>query len=95
MPRPLNLDLSPDERICLEQLRDHHPRPHMREKAAALLKVAGGRPGRRVARDGLLQPRKPETLYRWVHLYRTEGIAGLRVRAGRGRKPAFSPSLRG
>jgi transposase len=65
----------------------------MREKAAALLKVAGGRPGSRVARWGLLKPRKPETVSRWVRQYRSEGIAGLRVRPGRGRKPAFSPSV--
>lgn len=95
MPRPLALNLTPDERTCLREMRDHHPRPHMREKAAALLKVAEGCPGSRIARGGLLKPRKPETLYRWVSLYRTEGIAGLRVRAGRGRKPAFSPSVQG
>ena len=94
MPRTLTLNLTADERVCLGQLRDHHPRPHMREKAAALLKVSGGFSVPQVARWGLLKPRKPETLYRWIHLYRTEGIAGLRVREGRGRKPAFSPSLR-
>jgi transposase len=47
-----------------------------------------------VARTGLLRPRQPDTVYAWLDRYRAEGIAGLTIRPGRGRKPAFSPSLR-
>ena len=92
MPHPL--ELTPQQQTCLEAARDHHPKPYMRERAAALLKVAEGFSVPRVARWGLLKPHDPDTLYRWVHRYREEGIAGLLVRPGRGRKPAFSPSLR-
>ena len=95
MPEPLTLELTPDERRTLEELRDHHPKPHEREKAAALIKVSDGHSANWVARHGLLKPRHPDTLYRWIHRYREEGVAGLRVHPGRGRKPAFSPSLRG
>jgi transposase len=93
MPRLLELELTPHQRTTLEEARDHHPKPYMRERAAALLKVAGGLSVPRVARWGLLRPHDPDTLYRWVHRYQGEGIAGLLVREGRGRKPAFSPSL--
>ncbi|HEX6818459.1 MAG TPA: helix-turn-helix domain-containing protein [Ktedonobacterales bacterium] len=44
-----------------------------------------------VPRTGLLQPRKVETVCRWVARYRAQGLAGLSMRPGRGRKPAFSP----
>jgi hypothetical protein len=61
--------------------------------APPLLKVADGMPAARVAHPGLLRPRKPDTLYAWLDRFIDAGIDGLRVRAGRGRKGAFSPSL--
>jgi transposase len=42
----------------------------------------------------LLKHRRPDTVYEWVRRYRAEGIGGLAVKPGRGRKPAFSPSAR-
>ena len=72
-------------------MRDHHPKPYLREKAAALLKVADGWQVREVARFGLLRPRSPDTVAAWLNRYERRGLAGLRVRPGRGRKPAFSP----
>ncbi len=92
MNAPLQVDLTPEQRAELEQVRDHHPRPYMRERAAAILKIAAGQSASWVAQYGLLRVWDPEAVCRWVHRYRQEGIAGLRVRAGRGRKPAFSPS---
>ena len=95
MPEPLTLELTEDAREKLEHLRDHSPKPHEREKAAALLKVSDGHSAHWVARHGLLKPRHPDTLYRWIRRYQAEGVTGLSVRAGRGRKPAFSPSVQG
>jgi transposase len=86
------LALAPDQRQELVSLRDTAPKAYLRERAAALLKIADGRAAAAVARSGLLRPRQPDTVYRWLHRYRTEGIAGLSDRPGRGRKPAFSPS---
>lgn len=90
--RPIELNLSAGEREELEVMRKRGERPYMRERAAALLKIAAGESGLRVARQGLLKPRTPRTVYRWVHRYQKEGIEGLEIRVGRGRKPAFSPS---
>jgi transposase len=85
------LVLTPAQRRELVVLRDAGAKPHLRERAAALLKIADGLPAAQVARTGLLRPRKPATVYRWLRRYRAEGIAGLTDRPGRGRKPAFSP----
>lgn len=86
------VDLTPEERQELLQLRDHAAQPYLRERAAALLKIADGRSAAWVARHGLLRPRKPDTVYDWLARFTIHGVAGLRIRAGRGRKPAFSPS---
>ena len=85
-------DLTTAERAELTGLRDTAPEPYLRERAAALLKVADGISAARVARTGLLRPRKPDTLYAWIDRFVEEGNEGLRVRKGRGRKPTFSPS---
>jgi transposase len=87
----LHVHLSPAERGELTRLRDHAPKPYVRERAAAVLKVADGWSCRRVAAAGLLRPRDEETVAAWVRRYAAEGAAGLPVRPGRGRKPAFSP----
>jgi len=95
MPRVRTLKLDEGQRAELEQARDHDPKPYVRERAAALLKVADGMSGVAVASHGLLKTRSEEAVYRWLDRYEAEGIAGLRIRKGRGRKPAFSPSKRG
>lgn len=91
MANPLTLELTKEQRRELEEVRDNHGLPYMRERATALLKVADGQSGRQVALQGLLKERDPDTVYSWIHRYQAEGIAGLGIRPGRGRKAAFSP----
>jgi hypothetical protein len=91
MSRGRVVPLSAEQRGELLRLRDHHPLPYVRERCAAILKVAGGEPVRRVALSGLLRPRREETVGAWIDRYLAFGQAGLGVRQGRGRKPAFSP----
>ena len=95
MPNPLTITLAPEQRHELEQVRDHHEKPYVRERASAVLKIADGMSGRQVALTGLLKPRDPDTVYAWFHAYQAEGLVGLLIKPGRGRKPAFSPSARG
>ena len=90
MARPVTLTAA--DRAALEDLRDHAPKAYVRERAAAILKVANGTSAAEVARSGLLRPRDSDTLYAWLHRFDEEGIAGLTMRPGRGRKPAFFPS---
>jgi hypothetical protein len=94
MPRR-TLTLTDDERAALEAWRDHAARPYARERAGALLKIADGLSPAQVARSGLLRRRKADTVYGWLDRYLAEGLAGLQIRPGRGRKPAFSPPVRG
>jgi Winged helix-turn helix len=86
------LVLTEEQRMALERHRDTAAKPHERERAAALLKVAAGISPAQVAREGLLRQRKRTTVYSWVRRFRKEGLAALSVRPGRGRKPAFSPA---
>jgi Helix-turn-helix domain len=88
-----HLILSDAQRGDLMRLRDHAPKPYLRERAAALLKVAEGTAAAWVARGGLLRPREPMTVYDWLNRFEEKGIAGLAIRPGRGRKPAFFPSV--
>lgn len=93
MPASLTLDLTDAERRTLEAARTRHDQPHVRERAAALLKIANGWSGRAVATKGLLQERATDTVYTWYHDWIDHGLAALYidVEAKRGRKPAFSP----
>jgi transposase len=60
--------------------RNHDPHPDLRERCAALLKVAEGETPYAVARGGLLKPRDPDTVYGWLDLYEREGLLGLLLR---------------
>lgn len=91
MPKLRIFLLDQNQRETLQKCRDHHPLPHMREKAAALLKIANGAKPAHVARSGLLKPHDPDIIYRWMDRYEQQGIAGLLIQQGRGRKPAFFP----
>jgi transposase len=88
----LSIVLSPVQVQELEQVRDHHSKAYVRVKAAGILKVWSGSSRRQVASRGLLKPVRRETVQRWIECYQYEGVAGLLVKSGRGRKPAFSPS---
>lgn len=86
--------LTDEQRSQLIELRDKAPKPYLRERAAAILKIADGTLLTTVAKQGLLRERDYNTLSGWVNRFEQEGISGLTIRKGRGRKPAFSPSTR-
>lgn len=73
----VRLILSTEERITLEEALRHHPHPDARERAVALLKIADGQSPHAVAKNGLLRPRDPDSVYQWLEYYEREGIAGL------------------
>lgn len=74
MPVRRTLDLTDEQRQTLEHHRDHDPRPWVRERCAALLKIADGMTPHAVARHGLLKPRQPDTVYEWLNWYETHGF---------------------
>src|SRR3954471_802262 len=85
------LTLEPVERETLVQAVKHHAKAYVRERAAALLKIADGKSAAWVAEHGLLTRHAPDTVYRWLNQYVAKGIGGLRIRPGRGRKPRLPP----
>ena len=91
MPSKRRLELDRVARQTLEEMRDHHPKPYLRERAAALLKIAAGASVNWVARYGLHKPRHRDRVTEWLNRYERLGVDGLFIRPGRGRKPAFPP----
>lgn len=92
MPKARQVILSKEQKQELMQARDHHAKAYVRVKAAAILKVAAGQSVRQVAAHGLLKAVKEEVVGGWIDRYLDEGLPGLLVRKGRGRKPAFARS---
>ena len=91
MPRLIKFCLTQEQQDQLEQIRDTDKCPYMRERSAAMLKISEGISPRQVALHGLPKRRKPDTVYEWVHRYQQDGIKGLVIKPGRGRKPAYWP----
>jgi hypothetical protein len=87
MAKRIELELTPEQHADLVQMRDHDARPYMREKAAALLKVASGKSPNWVAHWGLLRAREPDTVYKWVRDYKAEPV----VKARPATRRRFSP----
>ncbi len=85
------ISLTEEQRVELLKLRDKAPKPYVRERASAILKVADGLALTAVAKSGLLRPRQYETLSQWLDRFEERGVSGLYILKGRGRKPAFSP----
>jgi hypothetical protein len=71
------LRLKTREQRELAHYRDHDARPYVRERCSAVLRIAAGETPHAVARQGVLKPRDPDTLYGWLDLYEEEGMAGL------------------
>lgn len=80
MARRRTLTLTDEEHQELIEHRDHDPRPPVRERCAALLKIAEGKSPHWVARHGLLKERDPDTVYNWLNIYQAEGLAGMIAR---------------
>ena len=83
-----SLRLSTKERLDLESIRDHDARPYLRERAAALLKIADGMAPSVVAERGLLKRRHRETVFIWLNEYEVTR----QVRPRPATRGAFSPS---
>lgn len=86
MARRLVVALNQAQRAELLRLRSVHPKPYMRERAATILQLAEGKTLGEIAEQGLLKSHRPETVSDWAKGYLAEGVEGLAVRKGRGRK---------
>lgn len=77
------MEVSDEERKELEWVARHGQPAYVRPKALALLNLADGHPVSEVAS---LFRRSRQALYGWRKRFAAEGVAGLWVRPGRGRK---------
>jgi hypothetical protein len=77
MARLRTLRLTEAQKQGLTRLRDQTKDEYVRERCAALLKIAAGQSPHGVAQYGLLRPRDPDTVYGWLDIYEAEGLAGL------------------
>lgn len=91
MAQARKVELTEQQRGELMWVRAHHLKAYMRIRAAAILKVAAGESMSQVAHHGLLKRMRHETVSEWITRYEDEGLAGLSIQPGRGRKPVFSP----
>jgi transposase len=89
MPATRILQLTDEQRAELHQAMLRDPKAYIRERAAALLKIAAGESPHAVALTGLYHSRDPDTVYTWLNRYEADGVSGLVIRPGRGRKPAY------
>jgi hypothetical protein len=80
MPRRRTLKLNTEEEEELVEHLDHDPRGYVKERCAAMLKIARGKSPHWVSQHGLLKRRDPDTVYLWLDIYETEGLAGLIAR---------------
>lgn len=80
------LSLTDTQRQELVDARDHDPRPYVRERCAAMVKIADGHTPHSVAQQGLLKPRDPDTVYGWLSHYQHAGLPGLIARQHGGRR---------
>jgi transposase len=77
MPLRRTLELTASQCQELIEHRDHDPHPYVRERCAAILKIADGQSAHAVACHGLLKPRDPDTVYSWLNHYEQAGLDGL------------------
>jgi hypothetical protein len=77
MARRRTLILTEAQRAELIDHRDHDKRPYVRERSAALLKIADGHSAHFVALQALLKPRDPDTVYGWLKAYEHRGFSGI------------------
>jgi len=67
--------------------------PHTAHRHIILSHAALTITPRQVARTGLLRPRDPSTVNRWLAAYQTHGLGGLSVRPSRRAPAARGPLL--
>jgi len=94
MPKVYKIELTKQEQEKLEGWVKHPPRPYLRERARAILKVSQGKTIQATA-EGLRVRVHRNAVSEWVKRFLAEGLEGLRIKRGRGRKAVFSPNWRG
>jgi len=91
MPKRYQIVLTEREKQKLSGWVKNPPSPYLRERARAILKVAEGETIQTTA-DQLRIRVHRNAVAEWVKRFLAERLEGLKIKAGRGRKPVFSPA---
>ena len=91
MPKRYKIILSEEEKQKLEGLVKNPPSPYLRERARAILKVSEGETLQATAEKLRVRVHR-NAVSDWVQRFLSDRLAGLKIKAGRGRKPVFSPT---
>ena len=91
MPKRIKISLSEAEAQQLKRWAKRAAKPYVRDRARAILRVAAGEPVSKVA-ETLRTRVHRNAVGAWVKRFLAERCAGLKMRGGRGRKSAFSPT---
>jgi len=83
--------LTAEQRERVTWLVKQEPKPERRERAAAIVPVAAGKPAAPVAASGRLVQRDPDPVAGWLDRCEAPGVAGVTLAAGRGRTPTRCP----
>jgi len=81
------IDLSSSEFLMLSSGLKHHPKAHVRNRFQALLLSNEGWKIKDIAK--LLKVRT-RTIYTWMDNWNKDGVCGLFISTGRGRKPLLN-----
>jgi len=94
MPKRYEIVLSEQEKQKLESWVKNPPRPYLRERARAILQVSQGKTIQATAEKLRVRVHR-NAVSEWVRRFLSEGLEGLRIKRGRGRKALFSLDRRG
>ncbi len=81
------MKLTPAERITLQEAYANHSSKDFRSRCQSILLSSHGLPVKQIASIFEVRTR---TIYTWMDRWESEGICGLMIRTGRGRKPTLS-----
>jgi len=89
MPKRYKIELTKPEQEKLEGWVKNPPRPYLRERARAILKISQGETIQAVAEKLRVRVHR-NAVSEWVKRFLSSGSEGLKIKRGRGRKAVFS-----
>jgi transposase len=90
MPKRYEIVLSEEEKQKLESWVKNPPKPYLRERARAILKVSQGETIQSTTEELRVRVHR-NAVSAWVKRFLSERVPGLKIKIGRGRKSVFSP----
>ena len=91
MPKRYKIVLTEEEKRKLAGWVKNPPSRYLRERARAILKVSQGETLQATAEQLRVRVHR-NAVSDWVQRFLSDRLAGLKIKAGRGRKPVFSPA---